>query len=291
MDNNISVVVPIFNSEKTIGRCLKALLSNDYPLYEIICVDDGSSDSSATIVGEMAKQDRRIILEKVPHGGPAAARNRGVKISRGDIIFFVDSDVFVRSDTLAIMVDCSSRENVSCVTPLIVPFRKNNIFEEFEDERHKNVFGVTNKFVKLAPTYAFLVGKQVFTAVGGFDEAFRLPAAEDYDLSLRLDKAGYKIFHCVDALASHDHACNMQSLLRRAFFYGREGVKFSARHKRVYVEVFLVALGLFAPFKALVRRSLRMGAIGFIYSAAMTAGRFSGLILYGFNIFGRKKYE
>ncbi|HKZ45183.1 MAG TPA: glycosyltransferase family A protein, partial [archaeon] len=85
----ISVIVPAYNSEKTIDSCIKSLLNQSFPKkqYEIIIVDDGSSDKTAEVASKYC-----VRLFKRPHKGPAAARNFGAKHARGNILLFTDSD-------------------------------------------------------------------------------------------------------------------------------------------------------------------------------------------------------
>lgn len=292
MNESVSVIVPFFNSASTILPCLDSILSSECAgIDEIICVDDGSGDGSAALVAGRAALDVRIRLVRQDNRGPAAARNRGAVIAKGDVIFFVDADVRLSAYTLTILVRRLQIDGFSCAVPLVLPIKKGNIIEEFEVERHKKVFGTDSRVVKLAPTYAFLIKKDIFNKVGRFDEKFKYPAAEDYDLSARITDMGYSIFHSVDAVVYHDHATDMHLLLRRAFLYGREGVKFSIKHKRLYIEIFFLFAGILAPFKALMRRSVRMGIVGFCFSATMAAGRLCGFLRYGLEALPWVKYE
>ena len=94
----VSVVVPIYNTEKYIERCLNSLVSQTLHDIEIICVDDGSSDNSALIVEEFIKKDNRIKLIKQKNLKQGAARNNGTKEAVGEYIGFVDSDDWVDID-------------------------------------------------------------------------------------------------------------------------------------------------------------------------------------------------
>lgn len=91
----ISVIVPIYNMEKYLSRCLDSILSNDYGNLEIICVDDGSTDSSANILKDYQRNDSRIICILQENKGISAARNAGKDVATGQFISFVDSDDWV----------------------------------------------------------------------------------------------------------------------------------------------------------------------------------------------------
>ena len=96
----ISVIIPVYNAEKTIRRCLESIMSSKYEEYEVIVVDDGSTDNSASILLEYANRDRRIKIINQTNSGPSIARNKGLELAEGEIIAFVDSDDYVRNDYL-----------------------------------------------------------------------------------------------------------------------------------------------------------------------------------------------
>ena len=88
----ISVVVAVYNVEKYIGWCLESIVNQTYKNLQIICVNDGSKDSSLQILEEYAKKDPRIEIVSQPNGGLSAARNAGMKVAKGEFITFVDGD-------------------------------------------------------------------------------------------------------------------------------------------------------------------------------------------------------
>ncbi len=90
-DDLISVVIPTYNREKTIKRCIDSIMSQTYPVYEVIIVDDGSIDKTIDIV-EKEYQDQRIRIIRQDHKGAQAARNVGIKAAGGKYIAFLDSD-------------------------------------------------------------------------------------------------------------------------------------------------------------------------------------------------------
>lgn len=98
MQNNIlvSVVVPVYNVEKYLSRCVDSILRQTYNNLQIILVDDGSNDKSAVICNEYAKKDTRILVIHKNNGGLSDARNVGIDNAKGDYICFIDSDDFVR---------------------------------------------------------------------------------------------------------------------------------------------------------------------------------------------------
>ena len=95
MDKNnlkISVIIPVYNVEKYLARCLDSILLQAYPAFEIICVDDGSTDNSPLILKKYARKDKRIKIVNQKNQGQSVARNKGLDIATGDYIYFIDSD-------------------------------------------------------------------------------------------------------------------------------------------------------------------------------------------------------
>ena len=89
----ISVVVPVYNVEKYLYRCVDSIRNQTYQNLEIILVDDGSTDNSGVLCDEIAKLDSRIKVVHKKNGGSSSARNAGIAVSTGDCLGFVDSDV------------------------------------------------------------------------------------------------------------------------------------------------------------------------------------------------------
>lgn len=96
--DKVSIIVPIYNVERYIERCVKSLTSQDYPNIEIILVDDGSPDGSAAVVDAMAGQDERIVVIHKENEGVSSARNAGLAIATGTYVMFVDGDDWVEPD-------------------------------------------------------------------------------------------------------------------------------------------------------------------------------------------------
>lgn len=100
----ISIIIPAYNSEKTILNCLNSVINQTYEFIEIIVVNDGSNDSTGEIVALLSKEDSRIRLINIPNGGVSKARNLGISLSVGFYIVFVDSDDTIHLDMISNMV-------------------------------------------------------------------------------------------------------------------------------------------------------------------------------------------
>ena len=101
----ISIIVPIYNSELTLDKCISSILQMEFTDYELLLVDDGSIDNSLGICRKWAEQDSRIRVLQQKNGGPSLARNRGIIETSGKWIVFVDSDDIVRSRYLSDLLE------------------------------------------------------------------------------------------------------------------------------------------------------------------------------------------
>lgn len=91
----VSVIIPIYNQEKYVGKCLRSICNQTYSNLEVICVNDGSTDDSLRIITKYAEEDQRIRIISKENEGVALARRDGLKIARGEYVTFVDSDDFL----------------------------------------------------------------------------------------------------------------------------------------------------------------------------------------------------
>jgi glycosyltransferase involved in cell wall biosynthesis len=114
----ISVVIPANNAAQTLGRCLQALAQSEIAPFECLVVDDASADTTPEIARRLGARVLTIRRKQ----GPARARNRGARAARGDIIFFVDSDVCVHPETLSRLSAKFEKETGMSLTSQVVRF-------------------------------------------------------------------------------------------------------------------------------------------------------------------------
>lgn len=114
-DVKISVIIPVYNVEKYLKRCLDSVITQTYENLEVICIDDGSTDHSAEILRFYAKKDSRIIVLTQSNKGPAAARNRGLDIATGQYISFVDADDFLQWNAYEILVTVAEENSLDLI--------------------------------------------------------------------------------------------------------------------------------------------------------------------------------
>lgn len=130
----ISIVLPVYNAAGTIRRCLESILAQDDPFWELLAVDDGSSDDSLEILQSFAAEDSRIRVFNIPNGGPSRARNVGIDHASGEYVCFVDADDYVSPDYLSalrgpfqennVQLVCGSYFEISPMSSKPVPIKK-----------------------------------------------------------------------------------------------------------------------------------------------------------------------
>ena len=113
--SKVTVIVPVYNGEKSLRRCADSILAQDHKDLEVILVDDGSKDDSFAIISEYAKKDERVVPVHKENGGVSAARNTALSLAKGDLIQFVDVDDYLPFDSLRLMVRAMEDNNADMV--------------------------------------------------------------------------------------------------------------------------------------------------------------------------------
>lgn len=129
----VSIIIPIYNVEKYLEKCIKSIINQTYRNLEIILINDGSTDESAKICEAYKELDNRIIFINKKNGGAASAKNEGLKVAKGDYITFVDSDDFVELDMIEYMVNTIKKYNSDIVQCSFTNLYKNT--EKFKQDK------------------------------------------------------------------------------------------------------------------------------------------------------------
>ncbi|MGN1081328.1 MAG: glycosyltransferase family 2 protein [Acutalibacteraceae bacterium] len=156
--DKISVIMPFYNSEDTLRRCMESVLEQSYVNFELLCISDGSTDSSEEIVSKYALMDSRVKLIKIPHSGVSAARNAGLELADGDFIEFIDSDDYIEPDMMEKMLSAikESGADISVCAfthPSLQNYSGDRIYDMSKTEDilslYKNAFAVVVPWNKL----------------------------------------------------------------------------------------------------------------------------------------------
>ena len=134
----ISIIVPVYNVEKYLSKCLDSLINQTLKDIEIIAVNDGSTDNSLSVLKDYAKKDSRIVIIDKENSGPGACRNMGIEKATGEFIQFVDSDDWIEPETCEVCYQKAKEHNVDMVSfnaNIVYPNKKiqRNYYGIFED--------------------------------------------------------------------------------------------------------------------------------------------------------------
>ena len=216
IDPLLTVVVPVYNGGPQLERCLDALLASDFPDYEIVVVDDGSTDGSASLARERGVS----VLQPGSQSGPAAARNLGASHALGSIIVFVDADVVVRPCTLARLCAHFRAQSVAAVfgsyddAPVAVGF-----VSQYKNLQHHFIHQQSSTEAETFWAGCGAIRRKAFEAVGGFDESkYKKPSIEDIELGYRLRRKDFKIVLDQELQVTHLKRWTLRSLLRTDIF-------------------------------------------------------------------------
>ena len=204
---NVSIVIPTFNRKPILEKCLFALenqkLNKNIDKYEIVVVDDGSTDGTDLWIKKNKKILPHVVLYEQEHGGPALGRNLGVIKSKYEIIIFIDSDLIVLDNFLISHVNKLMsywrKDNKKCFTYGSVINTSN--FENPQNEKYKLL---DTSFAYFA-TGNVAISKELILNVGLFDTSFSLYGWEDLELGERFKKIGTKLIKCPEAVGFHWH--------------------------------------------------------------------------------------
>ncbi|MDB5349811.1 MAG: glycosyl transferase [Planctomycetota bacterium] len=219
----LSIVIPVYNGGPDFERCLRGVRSNSGIEYEIVVVDDGSTDGSAAVAERFGAR----VLRNETARGPAAARNAGAEAALAPIVFFLDADVELHPDALKkALARFESHPRIDA------------LFGSYDDQpaapglvsRYRNLLHhyvhQQGEFIDEArPAHTFWTGcgairRDVFLGLGGFDPSlYRRPAIEDIELGYRLSRSGYVVNLVRDIQATHLKRWTLRSVLMTDIFH------------------------------------------------------------------------
>lgn len=213
----ISVVVCSYNGMRTIGNCCEGLHDLDYPNYEVICVDDGSTDNTAAIAGI---NGFRVI--RTPNNGLSGARNVGMRVATGDIVAYIDDDAYPDRDWLKYLAyTFLSTDCAGVGGPNIPPPGDGDIAECVANSPGGPLHVLLSDHeAEHIPGCNMAYRKDVLEALGGFDPKFRA-AGDDVDLCWRLLERGWWLAFNPAAMVWHHRRNSIRAYLKQQIGYGR----------------------------------------------------------------------
>jgi glycosyltransferase involved in cell wall biosynthesis len=213
----LSVIVPVYNAAEHLKLCLSALADSHYDDFEVLVVDDGSTEPVEPLVTRSGYRCIRVDGPK----GPARARNRGVARVRGRYVVFVDADVCVHSDALARFAEsfASDTDTVAVVGSYDDAPAEPGFFSQYKNLFHHYVHQSCHGRISTFWSGCGAVRRDLFVAFGGFDERrYHRPSIEDIELGTRITAANHRIVLDNRIAAKHLKRWTLWGLLRTDVF-------------------------------------------------------------------------
>ncbi len=233
----VSILVPCYNEEKVLKASLESLINLTYPKYEILVIDDGSSDETFLIAKNMEFNDghRSLKAYTKPNSGKAHALNYGIEKARGELFLAVDADSKLSPDALELMVPYFEDPKIAAVAGSVYVTNTDNLWTRLQALEYVQGLNLVRngqayfKLVNIIPGPIGMFRKAAVKAIGKYtDDTY----AEDCDLTLRLIEAGYRIDYEIDAISYTEAPESLLDLLKQRYRWTRGILQSILKHKR-----------------------------------------------------------
>jgi len=258
----VSIVVPAYQEAVGIAAAVQSLADSEYPEFETIVVDDGSSDGTAEVVEGLGLHGVTVIRQ--PNRGKAHALNRGIAAARHDVIVTVDADTVFEASTLRRLVQPFHRANVGAVSGNTKIGNRRGLLGRWQHIEYVIGFNLDRRFyevLRCMPTVPGAIGafrRSALTAVGGVSGA---TLAEDTDLTMAIGRAGWDVAYAGDARAWTEAPASLSGLWRQRYRWAYGTLQAVWKHRSAvlrrgdrigrraipYLTLFQVVLPLTAP--------------------------------------------
>ena len=225
MKMDISVIVPTYNRKGKLKDCLESLFRQDYPPgnFEIIVIDDGSTDGTREMVGNLSKKHQNLKYFFQQRKGPASARNLGIEEARAGIVGFTDTDCILKDNWIRKMLEAHRLENDVLAVGGLTSVDSRNVkaltSQFLSDGAIKTTINGKPEIVFFPTCNVSL--KKTYLNGDKFSELFPLPAGEDLEFFWRLYKRCNKFIHRQEIEVFHNCHLRLKAFLKQAYMYGR----------------------------------------------------------------------
>jgi cellulose synthase/poly-beta-1,6-N-acetylglucosamine synthase-like glycosyltransferase/peptidoglycan/xylan/chitin deacetylase (PgdA/CDA1 family) len=229
----VAVVVPAYNEAVVIERTVRSLASSDYPTFEVVLVDDGSTDGTAEIVERLGLE--RVRVARQENAGKAAALNTGVRLSAGEVVVMVDADTIFEPETLRRLVQPLADPAVGAVSGNTKVGNRGTMLGRWQHIEYVMGFNLDRRMydvLQCMPTIPGAVGafrRDVLEEVGGVSGA---TLAEDTDLTLAIGRLGRRVIYVEDARAWTEAPARLGGLWRQRYRWSFGTMQAVWKHKR-----------------------------------------------------------
>ncbi len=288
----ISIIIPVFNEAKIIDRSVKSLLKLDYPNYEIIIVNDGSTDNTKEVAESLVGFNKgihgniKISLINKPNGGKSSALNLGIKISDAEFVLCMDGDSLLTPSSLKMAVRHFVNPEIGAVAGNVKVLNRGKFFTDLQALEYLEGLNMARsaqssiKLVNIIPGPIGLFRKKAIISAGFYaSDTF----AEDADLTLRILSKGWKINYEPNSISFTEAPVKLQQLLKQRYRWTRGILQSIRKHKKLLINPTIKFSDTFILwsmfYEALIWPPMNLAAHLFFIIAALVFG-FTTLIFY-----------
>lgn len=218
MKIKVSVIIPAYNSEKTLKQCLNSVLNQDFKEYEVIVVNNNSTDKTMEIIKEFEKKDKKVRYLFEIKRGIGASRNTGERVAKGEIILTTDSDCIAPRNWIKRMVEAlEGYDAVQGFQEAVLDEYWSRYKQMFSEEKYKNE-GIKNPIGKV-DTKNFAVRKDVLRKIGYTSRKYF--SGNDTYISIKLAQNNFKLRFVKNIKVKHFHAESFKKVFGRKVRWGK----------------------------------------------------------------------
>jgi cellulose synthase/poly-beta-1,6-N-acetylglucosamine synthase-like glycosyltransferase/peptidoglycan/xylan/chitin deacetylase (PgdA/CDA1 family) len=227
-----SMVVPAYNESVGIERAVRSLAASDYPDFEVVVVDDGSTDGSADLVERLGLERVRVIRQ--PNAGKPAALNRGVAAARGDVIVMVDADTVFERDSLRKLIVPLAAPEVGAVSGNTKVGNRSRMLGRWQHIEYVMGFNLDRRLfdvLSCMPTVPGAIGAVRVDALADVGGISSDTLAEDTDLTIAIGRMGWKVVYAEEARAWTEAPATLAELWRQRYRWSYGTMQAVWKHK------------------------------------------------------------
>ena len=244
----ISIIIPVYNTKRYLDETIGSVLKQTYENWELILVDDGSTDGSVDLIKDYCNSDIRIRLIEQANAGQGAARNNGIRQAKGELIAFLDSDDLWTPEKLTIQLEEKVKYGVEFqyAHGYLMYEDQNNKLETYDwiSGEFKGLDFFNQLFISCyVNTDTVLMDKIIFDKIGLFDTDPELRGTEDFDLWLRVAKENYKVYGSKQRVAYYrihpggTHLNTIKQHIGRIKIFTKY-IQYPPKHRKIFLKSF-----------------------------------------------------
>ena len=271
----VSIIVPAYNEEVNVVKTINNLLLQDYPNFDIVFIDDGSTDATLQLIQKKFDTIAKVNINTKPNGGKASALNYGISCTKSDFVVCIDADTQLKNDALTQLMKCfaiqtKNNQEIGAVAGNVKVGNGHTMLTKWQSIEYttaqnfdRRAFDLING-ITVVPGAIGAFKKEAIQKAGGFTTD---TLAEDCDLTIRILRAGYKVVNCVTAIAITEAPETLNEFMKQRFrwsfgviqaFFKNKDACFNPKYKGLgmialpNILIFQIILPIFAPLADLV---------------------------------------